>query len=261
MAPPLASRWRANSPDTSEEGLRRPERGSVERTAGEEAIEMTPVRLWIGLVLVTLGVFGVLDATGTLESTDAIERWWPIAIIGAGLLVMADHRRISVGPTIVVVLGSVLLANQQGWTTEDLLGPALLVLIGLAVLAGATRGRRTKGGEISAGSPLAIFGGSTIKDRSAHLTHAEATALFGGATLDLREAHIDDEATVDATAIFGAVDVLVPRGWRVSLGGLPIFGGYDDKTGENGALPDNAPRLNVRATAIFGGVDVAHESR
>ena len=118
-----------------------------------------------------------------------------------------------------------------------------------------------KGDEISQGSPVAIFGGSTIKDRSAHLTHAEATALFGGATLDLREAHIDDEATVDATAIFGAVDVLVPKGWRVSLGGLPIFGGYDNKTGGNGSLPENAPRLNVRATAIFGGVDVAHESK
>jgi hypothetical protein len=224
-------------------------------------MEMTPVRLWIGLVLVTLGVFGVLDATGTLESTDVIDRWWPIAIIGAGLLVMAAHRRISVGPAIVVVVGFALLASQQDWTTEDLLGPALLVIIGLAILVGATRGRRPKGHEISAGSPVAVFGGSTIKDRSAHFTHAEATALFGGATLDLREAHIDEEATVDATAIFGAVDVLVPKGWRVSLGGLPIFGGYEDKTGGNGSLPENAPRLNVRATAIFGGIDVAHESK
>jgi len=42
---------------------------------------------------------------------------------------------------------------------------------------------------------------------------------------------------------------------------LPIFGGYEDKTGGNGSLPENAPRLNVRATAIFGGIDVAHESK
>jgi hypothetical protein len=222
---------------------------------------MTPVRLWIGLVLVVLGVFGALDATGTLESTNVIDRWWPIAIIGAGLLVIAVHRRITVGPAIVVVVGLALLAGQQDWTTEDLLGPALLVVIGLAVLVGATTNRRPKGREISAGNPVAIFGGSTMKDRSPHLTHAEATAVFGGATLDLREAHIDDEATVDATAIFGGVDVLVPRGWRVSIGGLPIFGGYEDKTEGNGSLPEGAPRLDVRATAIFGGVEVAHDSK
>lgn len=222
---------------------------------------MTPIRLWIGLVLVTFGVFGMLDATGALESTDFMNRWWPVAVIGAGLLVMVAHRRISVGATIVVVVGFALLANQQEWTTEDLLGPALLLVIGLAILVGATRGRRSTGHEARTGSPVAVFGGSTIKDRSQHLTHAEATALFGGATLDLREAHIDDEATVDATAIFGEVDVLVPRGWRVSLGGLPIFGGYEDKTEGNGSLPDSAPRLDVRATAIFGGVDVAHEGK
>ena len=221
---------------------------------------MTPVRLWIGLVLVALGVFGVLDATGTLESTEIIDEWWPVAVIGAGVIVMASQRRISVGPSIVVLVGFALLASQQGWTTEDLFGPTLLVVIGLAVLAGAARSRRPKGREATTGHPVAVFGGSTIKDRSEHLTHAEATALFGGATLDLRESHIDDEARVDATAIFGAVDVLVPKGWRVSVGGLPIFGGYEDKTEQNGSLPEAAPRLNVRATAIFGGVEVAHES-
>lgn len=120
---------------------------------------MTPIRLWIRLVLVALGVFGALDETGTLESTDVIERWWPVAVFGAGLLLMVSQRRISFGPTIVVLLGFALLANQQEWTTEDLLGPALLVIIGLAVLAGAARSRRPKGHESPAGSPVAIFGG------------------------------------------------------------------------------------------------------
>jgi hypothetical protein len=31
--------------------------------------------------------------------------------------------------------------------------------------------------------------------------------------------------------------VLVPKGWRVSLSGLPIFGGYDDKTDDQTDLP------------------------
>jgi len=36
---------------------------------------MKPVRLWIGLVFVTLGVFGILDAAGTLDSSETIDRW------------------------------------------------------------------------------------------------------------------------------------------------------------------------------------------
>ena len=219
---------------------------------------MTPIRLWIGLVLLSLGVFGVLDATGTLESSETIDKWWPVAIIGAGVIAMASRRRISFGPLIVTGIGFVLLADQLDWTSEDLVGPAILVVIGLAVLAGASsRGRAWT--QKSEGEPLAVFGGSKVKNQSEHFTHGEVTAVFGGAELDLREAHIDEEATVEATAIFGGVDVLVPKGWRVSLGGLPIFGGYEDKTEGNGSLAADAPRLNVKATAIFGGVEVAHE--
>jgi len=85
------------------------------------------------------------------------------------------------------------------------------------------------------------------------------SAVFGGATLDMREARLDPGATVDALALFGGVDVIVPTGWRVDLGGLPIFGGYDDKTTGDGDLPPDAPVLRVAATAIFGGVDVKNE--
>jgi hypothetical protein len=218
---------------------------------------MKPIRLWIGLVLLTLGVFGILDATGTVEASETIGRWWPVAIIGLGLIGMAVDRRISLGPTIVVAIGFLLLADQQDWTNQDLFGPVLLIVIGLVVLSGLWRrpaetGRRE--------SSVAMFGGTKIKDRSEHFTHADVSAVFGGATLDLREAHIDREASVEALAMFGGVDVLVPKGWRVALGGTPILGGCEDKTEGNGSLPEDAPTLNVHATAIFGGVDVKNKT-
>ena len=53
----------------------------------------------------------------------------------------------------------------------------------------------------------------------------------------------------------------MPKDWRVSVGGLPIFGGYEDKTIGNGSLPVDAPLLKVNATAIFGGVEVANEPK
>ncbi len=215
---------------------------------------MKPIRLWIGLVLVALGVFGILDATGTLESSETIDRWWPAAIIGLGLIGMWVERRVSLGPAIVVGIGVLLLAGTLEWTDEDLFGPALLIVIGLVVLAGLWH-RRTA----ESGNRVVMFGGTKIKERSEHFAHSDVSAIFGGATLDLREAHVDREASVDALALFGGVDVVVPEGWRVSLSGTPIFGGFEDKTTGDGEASADAPLLAVHATAIFGGVDVKNK--
>lgn len=218
---------------------------------------MKPIRLWIGLVLVTLGVFGILDAAGTLDSADTIDRWWPVAIIGLGLIGFFVERRMALGPAIAVVVGFLLLADQQQWTEKDLFGPVLLIIIGLVVMSGLWR-HRVEGGHHE--SSVVMFGGTKIKDRSEHFTHADVSAIFGGATLDLREVHIDKEASVGALAMFGGVDVLVPKGWRVALGGTPILGGCEDKTEGDGELPADAPVLKVHATAILGGVDVKNKT-
>ena len=220
---------------------------------------MRPVRLWIGLVLLTLGVFGVLDATGVLGAGSTIDRWWPVAIIGLGLMAMLAQRRISFWPSVITVLGVMLLADTQNWATGDLVGPAILILIGGAILAGFARHRTSV--HLDQHEPIAVFSGAKMIDRSEHLNHTDVTAIFGGATLDLRDAHIDEVASVDAFAMFGGVQVLVPKDWRVSVGGLPIFGGYEDKTTGNGSLPADAPLLKVNATAIFGGVEVANEPK
>lgn len=212
---------------------------------------MKPIRLWIGFVLVTLGVFGILDATGTVDASDTIEKWWPVAVIGLGVIGMLVERRIAVGPAIVVGIGVLLLADAQEWTDEDLFGPVVLIVIGLLVLSGLWRRRAVEGRADS----VVMFGGTKIKERSEHFGHRDVSAIFGGATLDLREAHIDREASVDALALFGGVDVLVPKDWRVALDGTPILGGCEDKTAD-GDLPADAPTLKVHATAIFGGVDV-----
>lgn len=88
---------------------------------------------------------------------------------------------------------------------------------------------------------------------------ARRSVIFGGATLDLRNAVIDDLATVDAFVMFGGIQILVPPGWRVSLAGSAIFGGHDNRTTGNDSLPPHAPELNITATAVFGGIEVANQ--
>jgi hypothetical protein len=78
---------------------------------------------------------------GPVKVRDLVHRWWPVAIIGLGLIGMFVERRIALGPGIIVVIGFLLLADQQRWTNEDLFGPVLLIAIGLVVLSGLWRYR------------------------------------------------------------------------------------------------------------------------
>jgi hypothetical protein len=136
------------------------------------------------------------------------------------------------------------------------------ILIAWGVVFGIALGFglcRKYGARAREGSSVALFGETRTKDVSPHLTRADATAVFGAVTLDLREAQIDDEATVDALALFGGVEVLVPKRWRLSLSGRPIFGGFDDRTRSEPVPPPDAPILKVNGLAVFGGVVVANE--
>ncbi|MET9232236.1 LiaF domain-containing protein [Lentzea sp. NPDC003310] len=209
------------------------------------------MRLWVGLVLVALGVAGIFDATGVVDAGPFIADWWPAAVVVLGLVAMAAQRRVSPGPVVITALGLVLLAGTLGWATGDLLLPTVFAAVGTAVLVGLRRHHGVR-------TPVAFFGGTTTRERSQHLRHADVSAVFGGATLDLREAHIDADADIDAFALFGGVDVLVPEGWRVSAGGLPFMGGIEDKTDNDRRLADDAPVLTVNGTALFGAVVVAN---
>ena len=134
------------------------------------------------------------------------------------------------------------------------------ILIGLGVVVGVAVGfglSRKYGGRTRDASSFAMFGETKTMVR--HLTSADATAVFGAATLDLREAQIDEEATVDCFALFGGVEVLMPKRWRLALSGTPIFGGVEDRTSQDDPLPAEAPVLLVNAVAMFGGVAVANE--
>jgi predicted membrane protein len=216
------------------------------------------MRLWIAGVLIALGGVWLLDAAGVLTANSVLDRWWPVAVIALALIAAATERRLSLGPAALLVIGVLLLIDQLDLVdVAAILWPVVAVVIGLWLIL-SSRGRRARLREQAADRQdvVALLGGSQSKNRAEHFRHANVSAVFGAATLDMRDAHLDPGASVDALAVFGGVDVIVPEGWRVQLGGLPIFGGYEDKTHKNGTTSPDAPVLKVGATAIFGGVAV-----
>jgi len=105
-----------------------------------------------------------------------------------------------------------------------------------------------------------VFGGAERRVESQNFEGGKVEAVFGGMELDLSGAAItspDRRAILEVNAVFGGIEIRVPRTWRVEKKGSAVFGGFDDKTfpprPEPGVEP---PTLVIRGAAVFGGIEV-----
>ena len=176
-----------------------------------------------GGVLVILGVLFQLDTLGIAHFSWG--EMWPLAIIGAGFLVMwssLQARKLSV-------------SNRKGpgESEADL---------------------RTTLNEV------AIFGGVERRITSPDFRGGYVHAVFGGVELDLRDAKMQEsEAHLEINAVFGGVEIRVPEDWQIVSRGQAIFGGFVDETRnyrpENSAEPKRKA-LILTGAAVFGGVEI-----
>ncbi len=104
---------------------------------------------------------------------------------------------------------------------------------------------------------VSVMGGSQRRGRWRLPPKTRAVAVMGGCLLDLRDAEVEGPTVViNATAIMGGIDIIVPEGIEVELGGIAVMGGKSAR-GINRVPPlPGAPRVRVRAFAFWGGVDV-----
>ncbi len=103
---------------------------------------------------------------------------------------------------------------------------------------------------------VAIMSGHTPRGRFVLADRTNAIAVMGGCELDLRHAEIvGPEVEINALAIMGGVDIIVPEGIAVDFSGIPLLGGTECKIADVPIIP-GSPRIIVRAVAVMGGVTV-----
>lgn len=104
---------------------------------------------------------------------------------------------------------------------------------------------------------VAIFDGDEFRSTGKAVIQGSVIAGFGGVQLDLRRAKASPSGMqLQVLAVFGGVEVVVPDTWAVNQSSRAIAGGVDVRVPKQETLPDTAPRLEVEATAIFGGVSL-----
>jgi Domain of unknown function (DUF1707)/Cell wall-active antibiotics response 4TMS YvqF len=104
-------------------------------------------------------------------------------------------------------------------------------------------------------STVALFGRVVRRGRLRLRRWTVAASVFSDLDLDLREAELDTpENSAIVLVAFGNVDIYVPEGVTVTVGGLGIFGHRRDWGRDAGRA--DAPTIRVRAFSVFGTVDV-----
>ena len=219
--------------------------------------------LW-GVAFIVAGVIIALNAFGITDIEIFFDGWWTLFIIVPCLIGIFSEKD-KLGNIIGLAVGVFLLLCCQNVLDFDILWklavPAIIVVIGLKLIFGAVFGdkatkilesSRQSGENIKTG--CATFSGQNLHFDGERFSGAELTAVFGGVKCDLRNAIIERDCAINATSIFGGIDIFVPDYINVKVNSNSIFGGVSQKNRH----PDiqGAVTVYVNATCMFGGVDI-----
>ncbi|MBV9505714.1 MAG: hypothetical protein JO323_11995 [Acidobacteriia bacterium] len=235
---------------------------------------------WNGLALLLVGIALLLDRMGIMPLTHVL-RFWPMLLVAAGTVILVESGAL-VSRTVggVILGGGILLqARNLGYIQirGDVFWPLALIAIGVVLLSRAIEERGRPPEERNAplfpknwginartwntGGPeeAAVFGHVERRVTDQDFEKIKVVAVFGGFDLDLRQAGVKgDEAEVEAVAVFGGVQVVVPEDWQVIPRGTGAFGGFSDETRSPG--PNATKRLIVKGAGVFGGVVISNDS-
>ena len=219
-----------------------------------------PARALFGLALVVVGGLFLAEATDLVDDAgDILGRWWPVGLILVAVVAYLSSPRQWVGPVIIGAVGVLTLLT----TTDVVEGsvwqffwPAIIIFLGASLIFRRTGAPRREGGE-DAIEHFNAFTGSQLASRSAAFRGGSIGVIFGSVELDLRDATPAPDARLDVFTMFGGSEIRVPDGWRVDVKGFPLFGGFENATTRE-RLPVDAPRLEIEATVLFGGLEVKH---
>ncbi|NHZ79744.1 hypothetical protein F2P44_10700 [Massilia sp. CCM 8695] len=240
-----------------------------------------PNQVWVGLAVIGFGLLFLLDNLNIIDRHRVLH-FWPVLVVIGGLVKFSgaesQHERMVFG--LIAAAGVVLTLNRLGYGyffNARTLWPVLLILLGVGVIHRAMRkGRTPHAAPLKADTDAkpdayakpdafarpdadavvditAILGGFERRISTPAFRGGDICAIMGGCVLDLRESSIVGDAELNVFAVMGGITIKCPPDWSIVLKGVPILGGFEEKTSP---APGSGKRLTIRGYAIMGGVEV-----
>ncbi len=213
-------------------------------------------RRTLGLVLIAIGLLLSLDSAGILR-TGGFGRWWPLLLIGVGVVKVRQPRKDgqrAAGVALLLFGGLFQLTSVLALSTS---WPLLMVAFGLFLVWRGVEGPRPADATPVSESPylseMALIGYLKRSHHAGDFRGGSITAVMGGVELDLRKATLQNgTAYLDVVAFWGGIELKVPAGWTVDARVIPMMGAFENKVDPLAA--SGGARLVVRGHAIMGAV-------
>jgi predicted membrane protein len=196
----------------------------------------------------------------------AVAAIWSLALIVCGvLLILGNLRILPVNPGIIfpimlIAFGTMMLVRPLDFKEWQ----------GRMRLAATERRRRRfsrfrpeGSGQNFFGNALneaIVFGSLNRRMETQQFEGGKLEVVFGSIELDLAGASIASTerlASLELSAVFGGIEITVPRTWKVIMKATAVFGGCEDKTFPPRPEPGfEPPTLIVTGGAVFGGISI-----
>lgn len=242
-------------------------------------------RVWTGLLLLIIGGFLLLRASGAVY----FPGWffsWPVLLIAIGMFSGLRHGFRGPFWLIMIFIGAFSLVDRLNpqMDLDRFIWPVVFMAIGLVFILRPKRSHcRPWGGPFNRRRTMpdspdadlnyeqfqttsgdrrdfldvtAVFGGVKKNIVSKRFSGGDIVSFMGGSEIDMSQADFNGRVTIDATNIFGGTKLIVPTNWDVQSDITAIFGGVDDKRQLNGIAPDPGKLLILDGTCLFGGIEI-----
>ena len=214
--------------------------------------------LW-GIILVIIGVIIGLNTIGITDIDIFFDGWWTLVIIVPCFIGLFTNKD-KTGNIIGLLVGVILLLGMQNIIDFNLIWklllPSIIVIIGLSLIFKNTfnskinneikklNNKNTKDNEY-----CATFSGQRIDFPNEEFKGATLNSVFGSITCDLREAKIKEDVVINASSVFGGIDIIVPDDVNIKIKSNSIFGGVNNKKKNN---EDKKYTIYVNASCLVG---------
>jgi hypothetical protein len=163
--------------------------------------------------------------------------FWPLLIIGVGLMFILRPRRDNVYQPNVP-------DEPADWRTVSETAVADPVIAGSSELSDYVR--------ISS-----VFSGVNRRVLSKDFKGAHVSTVFGGAEINLAQADLKGPVVIKCEIVFGGLKLIVPPHWAVQNEIDGIFHGVEDKRKANAPVELNPAKLIVlKGSVVFGGIEI-----
>lgn len=215
----------------------------------------------MGFFLVLIGAVLCLQIINVDLNFNTKLLWYSILAL-AGVVIMINDRKVTIIPSIMVVIGVWFALKVIGIITVSLFSliwPIIIIIVGLNFMLARNLFPKMRTKEQVKEGILeynGIFGGVEERLNTKDFKGLNANAVFGGVELDLRDVEVKDkEVFIDASAVFAGITIIMPDKYNVVIGeSVGIFGGNDNKF--KGQYDEKKSTIYINCRAIFGGIEI-----